>query len=394
MEIRINNPIASSSKANFGFSFTQEESLNKKENNAFLGKFLRKITPKDSSQQFNADLENSFDVLNFVKSHYDKSVLENIVVQLNVPTKFSKLLSRTGVYLESKIENLGKKIQCAYENNIAIAFFNGNRGLIMLGLGILDENKITATLSKTLSRKEILSFTILHELSHCLEAKNDMVVNYDNIHLGFKNVADTLKKYAMDGISNLNDMLIKNGADLSFNKEDLKNMKDLHAVYIESYADLSAIMLYKNYMLSQNTYSEEKFNNFIMGVSDTRKEIFLAQDKINKDIGYATFLAIEKLFDKNLMQEINILENMVIPNDLIHQIASLAAIQSCSELISIKIEHDEKFKNLIEKLSMFQITEDAGYPVGNVDFDKMKKIDEITSEKFSQNKEGYKKLIF
>lgn len=394
MEIRINNPVVNSTKASFGFSFSQEELLNKKENNALLGKFLKKLTPRDSNKQLDEDLDNALDVLNFINSNCDKNILNNIVVQINVPSKFSKLISKTGLYIESKIENLGKKLQCAYEDNIALAFFNGKRGLVMLGLGILDENPITLELAKNLNRKEILSFTILHELSHCFEAKNDMIINYDNIHLGFKNVTDTLKKYAINGVADLNNMLTEKGADVSFDKEDLQNMKDLHAIYIESYADLSAIMLYKNYMLKNNIYTEDKFNNFILGVSDTRKEIFLTQNKCNKNLGYATFLSIEKLFDKNLMQEINILDNSVIPNDLIHQIASLAAIQSCSELISLKIENDEKFKALIEKLSMFQITEDMGYPVGDVDFDKMKKIEEITSEKFSYNKEEYKKLIF
>jgi len=394
MEIRVNAPISHSANIGFGFAFCVEESINKIENKGFWGTLFKTITPRFGDKKHKQDFDDTIAICEFIKNTHETNLLNGLVIQINRPTKFSKLMTKVGLFLETKFMEMGRKIQCAYSDSVALAFCNENTGLIVLGFDILDKDKLTATFKNKISRQDTLAFIMFHEFSHCFEIKHDLTNNYDEKHLGFKKILKLLTNYSQEDVLKLNVELIRNGFNISFNKDDMLNIADINSAYIESYADVGAILLYKNYLIHRNEYNPDRFKSFIQAVVEGRSEIFKTQQH-GKSIGYATFLAIEKLFDKNLMQEVDILSAHSMPQDLIHQIASLASIQSVSEILSIKMQTQEKVVRLISKVSQFYSIPNShnDFNIGQPNLVMIKKIDDLTSENFINNKGRYKKLF-
>lgn len=254
----------------------------------------------------------------YLAEHVHKNLGDFIKIQINMPTPFNDLLHRNPIILRAE-ENQIENMQSDHDPNAAHVLNSfASRGNIFLGVDFFNNkhNNFANTISTMTSKKDCVEYVLLHEFSHTVDFETRS--KYINTHKDetnhvLKNLSSSTNMYNLEKINQSIEKDFPNG---EYTPIKPAFSSQLHTLRGEMYADISGILLQRNYKIHLDDYTPEHTEKMVDVISLSRRNTLVEIDAPKGTI--LTHMTSPSL--DSLKSELNTLPNRTLTDEEIHNI--------------------------------------------------------------------------
>lgn len=238
-----------------------------------------------------------------------------INIQINIPTPFNEFLNKNPIVLGTGKEDLINRMQEDHDPSTAHVTKTGD---IFLGVDFFnnEDNHFAQTINTTTSKKDCVEYVLLHEFSHRVDFETRskyLNTHKDEMNHLLKNLSGTNNLYNLE---KYNQSIEKDFPNGEYAPIKSSFSSQLHTLRGEMYADISGILLQRNYKIHHDDYTSEHTEKMLDVVSLARRNTLVSIDAPKGNI--LTHMTSPSL--DSLKPELKTLPNRILTDEEIHNI--------------------------------------------------------------------------